>query len=51
MNLARVAEEIQHRIIHIFARDAEGRRAANGGLHKLDFDPNFREYVLFHEAG
>ena len=25
MNLASVAEEIQHRIIHIFGRDMEGR--------------------------
>lgn len=50
MNLARVSEEIQHRIIHIFARDVDGRRATNGGHHKSDLDPNFRDYVLFHEV-
>jgi hypothetical protein len=50
MNLARVSEEIQHRIIHIFARDGEGRRATNGGHHKLDLDPHFRDYVMFHEV-
>ncbi|KAI9600924.1 hypothetical protein H4Q26_000718 [Puccinia striiformis f. sp. tritici PST-130] len=41
LNLAAVADEIQHRIIHIFARDAEGRRACNGGLDRLDKDPFF----------
>ncbi|KAJ3551800.1 hypothetical protein NM688_g4505 [Phlebia brevispora] len=49
MNLANVAEEIQHRIIHIFGRDLEGRRATNGGNVKLDRDPHFRDYVWFYE--
>ncbi|KAI0321072.1 Six-hairpin glycosidase-like protein [Amylostereum chailletii] len=49
MNLLEVAEEIQHRIIHIFGRDAQGRRALNGGNQKLDFDPQFRDYVWFYE--
>lgn len=50
MNLVGVAEEIQHRIIHIFGRDTEGRRATNAGNPKLDFDPNFRDYVWFYEV-
>ncbi|KAG6372413.1 Six-hairpin glycosidase-like protein [Boletus reticuloceps] len=49
MNLVEVAEEIQHRIIHIFGRDAEGKRATNGGNPKLDSDPHFRDYVWFYE--
>ncbi|KAF7793777.1 hypothetical protein EIP86_004898 [Pleurotus ostreatoroseus] len=49
MNLANVAEEIQHRIIHIFGRDREGKRATNGGNTKLDRDPHFRDYVWFYE--
>ncbi|EPQ57444.1 hypothetical protein GLOTRDRAFT_58806 [Gloeophyllum trabeum ATCC 11539] len=49
MNLVGVAEEIQHRIIHIFGRDMEGRRATNGGNPKLDRDPHFRDYVWFYE--
>ncbi|KAH9855191.1 Six-hairpin glycosidase-like protein [Lenzites betulinus] len=49
MNLVQVAEEIQHRIIHIFGRDTEGKRATNGGNPKLDHDPHFRDYVWFHE--
>ncbi|RDX44838.1 hypothetical protein OH76DRAFT_1537733 [Lentinus brumalis] len=49
MNLVEVAEEIQHRIIHIFGRDLEGKRATNGGNPKLDHDPHFRDYVWFYE--
>lgn len=49
MNLARVADEIQHRVIHIFARDRMGNRACNGGNTLLNRDPNFRDYVFFHE--
>jgi len=50
MNLLQIAEEIQHRIIHIFGRDIHGRRALNGGNQKLDFDPFFRDYVWFFEV-
>lgn len=49
MPLNKVAEEIQHRIIHIFARDVDGRRATNGGSSLLDRDPYFRDYVWFYE--
>lgn len=49
MNLASVAEEVQHRVIHIFGRDSEGRRATNGGFDKLNYDPHFRDYVWFYE--
>ena len=51
MNLAGVAEEIQHRLIHIFGRDENGRRAVNGGNPKLNRDPHFRDYVHFYEVG
>ena len=50
MNLVEVAEEIQHRIIHIFARDVDGRRSTNGGNDTLDHDPHFRDYVWFYEV-
>lgn len=49
MNLVEVAEEIQHRIIHIFGRDMEGKRATNGGNIRLNQDPHFRDYVSFYE--
>lgn len=50
VNLLGAAEEIQHRIIHIFGRDVEGRRATNGGNEKLDRDPHFRDYLHFYEV-
>lgn len=50
VNLLAVAEEIQHRIIHIFGRDVEGKRATNGGNEKLDRDPHFRDYLHFFEV-
>jgi hypothetical protein len=50
MNLAGCAEEIQHRLIHIFGRDEHGRRAVNGGNPKLNRDPHFRDYVHFYEV-
>lgn len=48
MNLANVAEDIQHRIINLFARDNEGNRACNGGSELLNKDPFFRDFVPFH---
>lgn len=49
MTLAQVADEVQHRLIHIFARDHEGRRATNGGSVLQDSDPYWRDYVPFYE--
>jgi hypothetical protein len=37
------------RIIHIFAAEQDGTRAYNGGVKKLNHDPNFRDYLQFHE--
>lgn len=50
MNLAGCAEEIQHRLIHIFSRDEAGRRAVNGGNPKFNKDPYFRDFVHFFEV-
>ena len=50
MNLVEVAAEVQHRIIHIFGRDIDGRRSTNGGNDVLDHDPHFRDYVWFYEV-
>ncbi|KAI9681404.1 MAG: hypothetical protein M1817_002687 [Caeruleum heppii] len=49
MHLGHVAEEIQHRLQHLFVRGDDGRRAANGGNDMLDFDPHWRDYMWFHE--
>ena len=50
MNLGAVAEEIQHRIIHIFGRDTEGRRATNGNNEKMNHDKHFKDYIQFFEV-
>ncbi|KAG0643979.1 Six-hairpin glycosidase-like protein [Tuber brumale] len=49
MHLGHVAEELQHRLQHIFARGDDRRRACNAGIDKLDFDPNWCDYLWFHE--
>ncbi|KAL7411878.1 Six-hairpin glycosidase-like protein [Mrakia frigida] len=49
MNLGAAAEEIQHRMIHIFAKDEEGNRAYNGGNVMMNQDPHFQSYLSFHE--
>jgi hypothetical protein len=44
-----VAEELANRMIRIFTRDADGRRAVHGNRHKLQNDPHWRDYILFYE--
>jgi hypothetical protein len=36
-------------VINIFRRDSNGRRAVFGGYEKLQTDPHFKDYLLFHE--
>lgn len=49
MHLGQVAEEIQHRLQHLFARNDEGRRAVYNGADVLDFDEHWKDYMWFHE--
>lgn len=49
MHLGKVAEEIQHRLQHLFARTDDGRRSINGGDDRLDFDEHWKDYLWFHE--
>ena len=49
MHLGHVAEEIQHRLQHLMAKDDEGRRAINAGNDVLDFDPHWKDYLHFYE--
>jgi len=44
-----VAAEISRRLTRIFLRDAEGRRPVFGGVEKFQGDPNWSDYILFHE--
>ncbi|EPS28289.1 putative alpha-glucosidase [Penicillium oxalicum 114-2] len=49
MHLGHVAEELQHRMQHLFARNDEGRRAINGQSDLLDFDEHWKDYLWFNE--
>ena len=49
MHLGLVAEELQHRLQHLFARGDDGRRAINDGNDMLDFDPHWKDYLWFNE--
>ena len=47
--LEEVADELRSRVIDIFRRDKNGRRAMFGGYEKFQTDPHFRDYIFFHE--
>jgi hypothetical protein len=49
MHLGHVAEELQHRLQHLFTRNEDGRRAVNAGNDTLDFDPHWKDYLWFYE--
>ncbi|HYV64739.1 MAG TPA: glucosidase, partial [Myxococcales bacterium] len=49
MNLGEIARELSRRLSSIFLRDEQGRRPAFGGSARLQRDPHFRDYLLFHE--
>jgi len=49
LTLAEVAAELSRRLSRIFLRDDAGRRPAFGRAEKLQTDPHFRDYLLFHE--
>jgi hypothetical protein len=49
MNLFEVSKEISDRLTRIFLRDDHGRRPVYGSSEKFQNDPNWKDYVLFHE--
>lgn len=49
MHLGHVAEEIQHRLQHLFVRGDDGRRAVNEGNDMLDYDEHWKDYLWFYE--
>lgn len=48
-NLNEVASNLSLRLQHIFLKDADGNRAFNGGIQKLNLDPYFKNYIHFYE--
>ncbi|KAI9844545.1 MAG: hypothetical protein M1837_005504 [Sclerophora amabilis] len=49
MHLGHVAEELQHRLQHLFVRGDDGRRAVNDGNDLLDYDQHWKDYLWFYE--
>lgn len=49
LSINEVADELSRRLIRIFRKDANGRRPAYGGDERLQNDPHFKDYLLFHE--
>ncbi|MGE3500103.1 MAG: glucosidase, partial [Candidatus Binatia bacterium] len=49
MNLFEVARDIANRLLHIFLRGENGRRAVFGGTDKFQNDPHWRDHILFYE--
>ena len=47
--LKEIADDLRNRLINIFRRDDKGRRAVFGTYEKMQTDPHFKDYLLFHE--
>lgn len=48
-SLKEVGTELAKRLLKIFLRDEAGRRAVFGSHEKMQTDPHFKDYLLFHE--
>jgi hypothetical protein len=48
-SLWEVAAELSRRLTRLFLAGPDGRRPVYAGSEKLQTDPHFRDYVLFHE--
>ncbi len=49
LNLFEVGKELANRLAKIFKRNDNGRRPVYGGAEKFQFDPYWRDYILFYE--
>jgi hypothetical protein len=49
LTLLEVAQELRDRLVRIFTRDEDGRRAVFGGDELFQSDPRWRDNLLFHE--
>jgi hypothetical protein len=48
-SLKEIADELRTRLTNIFRRDEKGRRPVFGNCEKMQTDPHFKDYILFHE--
>jgi hypothetical protein len=49
LSLNEIARELSRRLIRIFLRDDAGRRPVYGGQEVFQSDPEWRDYLQFHE--
>jgi hypothetical protein len=49
LTLREIADALCERLVTLFLRDANGRRSVFGDNEKLQTDPHFKDYILFHE--
>ncbi len=49
LTLYQVAEEISKRLLKIFLKNKNGKRAVFGGAEKFQTDPHWRDHLLFYE--
>lgn len=49
IHLGHVAEEIQHRLQHLFVRNEQGKRAVHNDHPMLDSDPHWKDCMWFYE--
>jgi hypothetical protein len=49
MTIEEVANELTQRLTRIFLKDERGKRPVFGYSDKVQNDPHFRDYILFHE--
>jgi hypothetical protein len=49
ISLKEVGHELARRLLKLFLRDEQGRRASFGNNEKLQTDPYFKDHILFHE--
>jgi len=49
MTFPELGQQLADRMIHIFTRDASGRRPVFGGSRKFQEDPHWKDYLLFYE--
>ncbi|WP_315821337.1 MGH1-like glycoside hydrolase domain-containing protein [Paraflavitalea speifideaquila] len=48
-SLKEVGTELANRLLKIFLRDEQGRRAVFGNQEQMQTDPHFKDLILFHE--
>ncbi len=49
LSLNEIATELTKRLVKLFLRDGNGKRPVSGEHDKLQYDPNFSNYILFYE--